>query len=69
MVLDIFNVNTTSHIATAWYRRFSHRFWGPILVKDVITGFFILFEDQFAIGDYVKIGDYEGVVEGGRELG
>src|SRR5690606_22591446 len=36
------------------------------LVKDIITGFFILFEDQFSVGDYVKIGEYEGIVE---ELG
>src|SRR3989441_9252176 len=33
------------------------------LVKDVISGFFILFEDQFSISDVVKIGDFTGVVE------
>ena len=33
------------------------------LVKDVIAGFFILFEDQFGVGDIVKIGDFSGVVE------
>jgi moderate conductance mechanosensitive channel len=38
-------------------------FGAQSLVKDVISGFFILFEDQFGIGDVVKIGDFCGVVE------
>jgi small conductance mechanosensitive channel len=33
------------------------------LIKDIMTGFFILFEDQFAVGDYVTIGDVTGTVE------
>lgn len=33
------------------------------LVKDVINGFFILFEDQFVVGDYIHIEDKGGVVE------
>src|ERR1041385_7106229 len=35
-------------------------FGAQSLVKDVISGFFILFEDQFGIGDAVKIGDFSG---------
>src|SRR5215470_4290477 len=31
-------------------------FGAQSLVKDVISGFFILFEDQFGVGDAVKIG-------------
>src|SRR5204862_2035798 len=38
-------------------------FGAQSLVKDVISGFFVLFEDQFGIGDVVKIGDFTGVVE------
>ena len=38
-------------------------FGAQSLVKDVISGFFILFEDQFGVGDGVKIGDFSGVVE------
>ncbi len=38
-------------------------FGAQSLVKDVISGFFILFEDQFGVGDVVKIGDFAGVVE------
>jgi small-conductance mechanosensitive channel len=33
------------------------------LVTDVVSGFFILFEAQFLVGDYVQIGDANGVVE------
>lgn len=31
-------------------------------VSDIISGFFILFEHQLNVGDYVKIGDIEGTV-------
>jgi small conductance mechanosensitive channel len=33
------------------------------LVQDVVTGFFILFEDQFAVGDMVEISGQVGTVE------
>jgi small-conductance mechanosensitive channel len=33
------------------------------LVKDVINGFFILLENNFRVGDVVKIGDVAGLVE------
>ena len=33
------------------------------LVKDFITGIFILFEDQFAVGDEIIIGDKSGKVK------
>lgn len=33
------------------------------LVKDIINGFFILFEDQYGVGDYVTIGAFSGIVE------
>ncbi len=38
-------------------------FGAQSLVKDVISGFFILFENQFAIGDVIRAGDKSGVVE------
>jgi moderate conductance mechanosensitive channel len=38
-------------------------FGAQSLVKDVISGFFILMEDQYGVGDVVKIGDFSGVVE------
>lgn len=38
-------------------------FGAQSLVKDVISGFFILLEDQYGVGDVVKVGDLSGVVE------
>lgn len=33
------------------------------LVKDFINGFFILFEDQYGVGDHVTIGNFTGIIE------
>jgi len=38
-------------------------FGAQSLIKDIINGFFILFEDQFAVGDYINIEDKGGIVE------
>ncbi len=38
-------------------------FGAQSLVKDVIAGFFILFENQFGVGDVVEINGASGVVE------
>ncbi|EYE88664.1 mechanosensitive ion channel protein MscS [Fervidicella metallireducens AeB] len=38
-------------------------FGAQSVVKDVIAGFFILFEDQFAVGDYIIVDNMSGVVE------
>lgn len=33
------------------------------LIKDLINGFFILFENQFAVGDHLTIGAFNGIVK------
>ncbi|MDO8497816.1 MAG: mechanosensitive ion channel [bacterium] len=38
-------------------------FGSQTLIKDLISGFFIILEDQFNLGDEVKIGTFEGRVE------
>jgi len=38
-------------------------FGAQSLVKDVIAGFFVLLEDQYGVGDSVRIAGLEGVVE------
>lgn len=38
-------------------------FGAQSLVKDLISGFFILFENQFAIGDVIEVAGTSGVVE------
>ena len=32
------------------------------IVSDMLAGLFLVFERQFSVGDYVKIGDYEGTI-------
>ncbi|EIJ80159.1 mechanosensitive ion channel family protein [Bacillus methanolicus PB1] len=38
-------------------------FGAQSLVKDIISGFFIIFEDQFSVGDHIRVGQFEGTVE------
>ena len=38
-------------------------FGAQSLVQDLINGFFILFEDQYGVGDYVTIGQFDGIIE------
>lgn len=33
------------------------------LVKDIMSGMFMLFENQLTVGEYIKIGDHEGTVD------
>ncbi|HTX58049.1 MAG TPA: mechanosensitive ion channel family protein [Verrucomicrobiae bacterium] len=33
------------------------------ILRDVLNGFFVLFEDQYVIGDYVVIDEWSGIVE------
>jgi moderate conductance mechanosensitive channel len=42
---------------------FAVSFGAQSLVKDLVNGFFILMEDQYAMGDYVSIGLVTGVIE------
>lgn len=37
---------------------------GQSFMKDIINGFFIILENQYAVGDYVTIGQYSGILEG-----
>lgn len=63
MVLEQLNMPIKTLIATAGIGGLAIGFGAQNLVKDVITGFFILFEDQFTVGDYITIDGESGVVE------
>lgn len=62
-VLNVFNIPTAPLLATAGLGGIAIGFGAQSLVKDVFTGFFILFEDQYGVGDYVTIGSMTGTVE------
>ena len=66
MSLELFEINTASILATAGIGGLAIGFGAQSLVKDIITGFFILIEDQYSVGDYVQISEMYGIVE---ELG
>lgn len=63
MILQEFNIDTTSIIAGAGVIGLAIGFGAQTLVKDVITGFFIILEDQYSVGDYIVSGDMAGTVE------
>ena len=63
MILQEFHIDTTSIIAGAGVIGLAIGFGAQTLVKDVITGFFIILEDQYSVGDYIASGDMAGVVE------
>ncbi|MBD8014292.1 MULTISPECIES: mechanosensitive ion channel family protein [Planococcus] len=62
-ILSTFTIDITGLIAGAGVLGLAVGFGAQNLVRDVITGFFIIFEDQFSVGDYVRIGAAEGTVE------
>ncbi|WP_285851957.1 mechanosensitive ion channel family protein [Sporosarcina luteola] len=62
-ILQEFNIDVKGLLAGAGVLGLAVGFGAQSLVKDVISGFFILFEDQFSVGDYVKNGTAEGRVE------
>ncbi|OLS03413.1 mechanosensitive ion channel family protein [Tissierella creatinophila] len=63
MALDLFNIDTKSIIATAGIGGLAIGFGAQSLVKDLITGFFILLEDQYSVGELIQTEGYEGIVE------
>lgn len=63
MVLDEFGVNISPLLTGAGILGVAVGFGAQTLVKDYISGLFILIEDQFRKGDQVKIGNIEGQVE------
>ncbi|WP_028594534.1 mechanosensitive ion channel family protein [Paenibacillus assamensis] len=62
-ILSVFNVNLAPLLAGAGVIGLAVGFGAQSLVKDVMTGFFIIFEDQFAVGDVVAINQFQGTVE------
>ncbi|MBN2644446.1 MAG: mechanosensitive ion channel [Desulfuromonadaceae bacterium] len=64
MVLSELGVDIAPLLASAGVLGLAVGFGAQKLVQDVITGVFILLEDQIAVGDVVDLGGIGGVVEG-----
>ena len=61
-VLSLFNVDIRPILAGAGIIGLAIGFGAQSLVKDFVSGLFILIENQYGIGDKVKIGSSEGNV-------
>ncbi|MEK4701782.1 mechanosensitive ion channel family protein [Solibacillus sp. FSL R7-0668] len=61
-ILSALHIQIAGLIAGAGIASVAIAFGAQNLVRDVITGFFIILEDQFSVGDYVRIGAAEGTV-------
>jgi small conductance mechanosensitive channel len=61
--LSLLGLNLGPLLASAGIAGLAIGFGAQTLVKDWINGFFILFEDQFNIGDTVRMAGVKGVVE------
>jgi small conductance mechanosensitive channel len=62
-VLSELGTNISALIAGVGIFGLAIGFGAQSLVKDVISGFFILVEDQFGVGDLIRVGDLSGMVE------
>lgn len=64
MILDgVFNFEVGALLAGAGVAGLAIGFGAQSLVRDIISGFFIIFEDQFSVGDYIFTSGVEGTVE------
>src|SRR5215831_4588496 len=61
--LGIFGIDTNIFVAVAGFMALAIGFGGQYLVRDIINGAVIIFEDQYVVGDSVKLGDLSGQVE------
>ncbi len=66
-ILDVLNIPILPILAGAGLASIALGLGAQNLIKDIITGFFIIFEDQYRVGEYIDInGTVTGTVE---ELG
>jgi small conductance mechanosensitive channel len=61
--VDKVGINPTPALTLAGLASVAIGFGAQNFVRDVITGFYIVFEDQYAIGDTIQVGDTTGRVE------
>ncbi|MGA9872620.1 MAG: mechanosensitive ion channel family protein [Rhodococcus sp. (in: high G+C Gram-positive bacteria)] len=62
-VLDVVGVNVTPFIASAGIVGVALGFGAQNLVRDFLSGIFMLLEDQYGVGDIVDLGEAVGTVE------
>jgi moderate conductance mechanosensitive channel len=63
MMLSEVGVNIAPIIASAGILGLALGFGAQSLVKDYLAGIFMIFEDQFGVGDVINVGEANGTVE------
>ncbi len=63
LILDLLRVNIAPFLASAGIAGVALGFGAQSLVKDFLSGIFLLIEDQYGIGDTVQVGEVVGTVE------
>lgn len=63
MILNTIGVNTAPILASAGILSVAIGFGAQSLVRDFVTGMFIIAENQYRVGDYVEIGNVKGTVK------
>lgn len=62
MILNLYGVNTTSIIASLGAATVIIGLAFQDIIKDFLAGVFIIFDNEYAVGDWVKINDFTGEV-------
>mgnify|MGYP002639204023 CR=1 FL=1 len=62
IILSELNVDITAFIASAGVLGLAIGFGAQSVVKDFISGFFIIFEESFNVGDVIEIDNFKGTV-------
>jgi small conductance mechanosensitive channel len=63
VMLGVLGIDTRPILAGAGIVGLAVGLGAQSLVTDVVSGFFILFENQYLVGDFVQVGEASGVVE------
>jgi moderate conductance mechanosensitive channel len=61
--LHEFNIDIAPAVTLAGLASVAIGFGAQTLVRDIITGFYIVLEDQYVVGDTIQFADYAGRVE------
>lgn len=63
LILNVVAIDPTPVLAAAGLVGLAVGLGAQNLINDTVSGFFILLENYFLVGDYIQVGDSEGIVE------
>ena len=63
IALTLVGINIAPLLAGAGILGLAFSFASQNIIKDALNGFFIILEDQYAVGDVINVGNFSGLVE------